>query len=119
MPGWPADGYRGDYIDDVAQAYLRGDTTVVFEDHVMVGAKDPADLDAIRRFAVATCGNEQTGDLAAFGVGFDVYFLESSLYDDGKVEETVARTDRARAYLRGRRRAVAAQHRLRRRTRTA
>ena len=86
--GWPENGYRGDYINDVAQAYLRGDT-VAFEDHVVVGAKDADDLDAIRRFAVAYLRNEQNGDLAAYGVGFDVYFLESSLYNDGKVAETV------------------------------
>jgi len=47
------------------------------------------DLDAIRRFAVAYLRREQNADLAAFGVGFDVYFLESSLYADGKVDETV------------------------------
>ena len=86
--GWPEDGYRGDYIVDVAQAYLRGDT-VAFEDHSVTGAKDPQDLDAIRRFAVAYLRREQNADLAAYGVGFDVYFLESSLYADHKVEETV------------------------------
>ncbi len=85
---WPENGYRGDYIHDVAQAYLRGDT-VEFEDHVVVGGQDPDDLDAIRRFAVAYLRNEQNGDLAAYGVGFDVYFLESALYEQGKVEETV------------------------------
>ena len=47
------------------------------------------DLDAIRRFAVASLRQEQDQDLQAFGVGFDVYFLESSLYADGKVDETV------------------------------
>ena len=87
-PGWPEDGYRGDYIVDVAQAYLRGDSVEV-EGHVVVGAKDPQDLDAIRRFAVAYLRREQNADLAAYGVSFDVYFLESSLYADGKVEETV------------------------------
>ncbi|HEY5612144.1 MAG TPA: arginine--tRNA ligase [Lysobacter sp.] len=86
--GWPEDGYRGDYIGDVAQAYLRGDP-VEFEDHVVTGGKDPDDLDAIRRFAVAYLRHEQTDDLAAYGIGFDVYFLESSLYSEGKVEETV------------------------------
>ena len=86
--GWPEDGYRGDYIVDVAQAYLAGDT-VSFEDHAVTGAKDPQDLDAIRRFAVAWLRREQNADLEAYGVAFDVYFLESSLYADGKVEETV------------------------------
>ncbi|MEJ7747059.1 MAG: arginine--tRNA ligase, partial [Luteimonas sp.] len=85
---WPQDGYRGDYINDVANAYVRGDT-VTFEDHTVTGERDPDDLDAIRRFAVASLRREQNGDLAAFGVGFDVYFLESSLYADDKVEDTV------------------------------
>ena len=86
--GWPDDGYRGDYIADVAQAYLNGDSVEV-EGHVVTGAKDPQDLDAIRRFAVAYLRREQNLDLAAFGVSFDRYFLESSLYADHKVEETV------------------------------
>ncbi|HEY1035690.1 MAG TPA: arginine--tRNA ligase [Pseudoxanthomonas sp.] len=86
--GWPEDGYRGDYIADVAQAYLNGDSVEV-EGHVVTGAKDPQDLDAIRRFAVAYLRREQNLDLAAFGVSFDRYFLESSLYADQKVEETV------------------------------
>ncbi|MFS8063414.1 MAG: arginine--tRNA ligase, partial [Luteimonas sp.] len=85
---WPADGYRGDYIADVANAYLRGDT-VEFEEHAIVGGKDPGDLDAIRHFAVGYLRREQNADLAAFDVSFDVYFLESSLYADDKVEETV------------------------------
>ena len=85
---WPADAYNGDYIGEVANAYLRGDT-VEFEDHAVTGARDPDDLDAIRRFAVAALRREQNADLAAYGVSFDVYFLESSLYADGKVDETV------------------------------
>ncbi len=86
--GWPEDGYRGDYIVDVANAYLRGDSVEV-DGHTVTGAKDADDLDAIRQFAVAWLRREQNSDLAAYGVAFDVYFLESSLYTDGKVEETV------------------------------
>lgn len=87
--GWPENGYRGDYIADVAQAYLDG-ASVELDGQTVAGANDPDDLDAIRRFAVAWLRREQNGDLEAYGVGFDVYFLESSLYSDGKVEETVA-----------------------------
>jgi len=86
--GWPAEGYRGDYIADVAQAYLRGET-VEFEDHRVTAAGDPQDLGAIRQFSVAYLRREQNADLAAYGVGFDVYFLESALYAQNKVEETV------------------------------
>jgi arginyl-tRNA synthetase len=96
--GWPEDGYRGDYIKDVADAYLRGDT-VEFEDHAVTGERNPDDLDAIRRFAVAYLRREQNNDLAAYGVSFDVYFLESSLYTEGKVEETVRTlTERGHTY---------------------
>ena len=86
--GWPEDGYRGDYIADVARAYLAGDSITV-EGHTVTGAGNPDDLEAIRQFAVAYLRREQDLDLKAFGVGFDTFFLESSLYTDGKVEETV------------------------------
>jgi arginyl-tRNA synthetase len=87
-PTWPDDGYRGDYIKDVARSYL--DRDVVHADGIdIAGAGDVDDLDAIRRFAVAYMRREQDLDLRAFGVAFDTYFLESSLYADGKVEETV------------------------------
>ena len=85
---WPADAYNGDYIGEVANAYLRGDSVEV-EGHTIIGKDDADDIDAIRKFAVAWLRREQNGDLAAFGVSFDTYFLESSLYAGGKVEETV------------------------------
>lgn len=87
--GWPEDGYRGDYIDDVAKSYLAGDT-VSADDRAVTAKGDVEDLDAIRDFAVAYLRREQDLDLKAFGVQFDVYFLESSLYTEGKVDSTVA-----------------------------
>ncbi|KRB05096.1 arginine--tRNA ligase [Lysobacter sp. Root690] len=86
--GWPDNAYNGDYIGDVARAYLDG-ATVEFENHRVTGKGDIDDLDAIRQFAVAYLRREQNADLAAYGVSFDVYFLESSLYEQDKVEETV------------------------------
>ena len=86
-PQWPADGYRGEYISDVAQAFL-AHATVTADGVDVIASADVNDLDAIRRFAVAYLRHEQDLDLRAFGVSFDVYFLESSLYGDGKVEET-------------------------------
>ena len=85
---WPENGYRGDYIADVARAYLDHEP-VVADGETVIGEGDVDNLDAIRRFAVASLRREQDLDLKAFGVGFDVYFLESSLYSDGKVDETV------------------------------
>ena len=69
---WPKDGYAGDYIQEIADAY-----------------RGPDDLESIRRFAVDYLRKEQDLDLREFGVKFDVYFLESSLYTDGKVDEVV------------------------------
>ena len=71
--GWPEEGYAGEYIVDIANEY-KG---------------EPDDLDAIRRFAVAYLRAEQDRDLEAFGVKFDVYYLESSLYEEGRVDEVV------------------------------
>ena len=44
----------------------------------------------MRRFAVAYLRHEQDVDLQKFGVRFDVYYLESSLYTDSKVDTTVS-----------------------------
>ncbi len=85
---WPEDGYRGEYIVDVANDYMAG-KTVTADDREVTAKADADDLDAIQAFAVAWLRREQDLDLKAFGVEFDVYFLESSLYEDGKVEATV------------------------------
>jgi len=45
---------------------------------------------SVREFAVRELRKEQDLDLQAFGVSFDRYFLESSLYTDGMVEDTVS-----------------------------
>ena len=93
-PDWPADGYQGGYIEDVASAYLSGET-VQAADREITGGRDPEDLRAIRDFAVACLRREQDQDLKAFQVIFDEYFLESSLYGSGAVEETVETLQRA------------------------
>jgi arginyl-tRNA synthetase len=69
---WPQDGYAGEYIADIAQAYA-----------------GPDEPEAIRKFAVDYLRKEQDLDLREFGVKFDVYYLESSLYTEGKVDEVV------------------------------
>lgn len=97
-PEWPEDGYRGDYIVDIANAFMNK-ATVSARDVQVTANGDAEDTDAIRQFAVAWLRHEQDLDLQAFAVDFDVYFLESSLYSDGKVEETVQRLiDNGHAY---------------------
>jgi arginyl-tRNA synthetase len=87
-PRWPADGYQGEYIKEVAKAFLER-ATVTASDQQITASGDAQDLDAIRHFAVAYLRREQDQDLAAFDVAFDVYSLESSLYTEGRVEATV------------------------------
>ncbi len=94
-PRFPADGYRGEYIRDIAADYLAGRSVAAEQVEAVRAAGDPDDLDAIRRFAVAYLRNEQDIDLRAFGVRFDRYFLESSLYADGRVEAIVDALRRA------------------------
>jgi arginyl-tRNA synthetase len=85
---WPEDGYRGEYIVDVANDYMAG-KTVTADDREVTAKADADDLDAIQAFAVAWLRREQDLDLKAFGVEFDVYFLESSLYEKDNVDATV------------------------------
>lgn len=85
---WPQDGYRGDYIIELAQSYMAKEKVDAADKHV-TGIGDPEDTQAIQEFAVAYLRREQDLDLKAFGVDFDVYFLESSLYSEGDVEATV------------------------------
>ncbi|RPH46860.1 MAG: arginine--tRNA ligase [Burkholderiales bacterium] len=86
---FPKDGYRGEYIADIARAYMAGETVSALRVEPVTGARDPDDLDAIRAFAVASLRHEQDLDLQAFGVRFDVYYLESSLYTEGRVAAAV------------------------------
>ena len=90
-PGFPADGYRGEYIADIARDFLAGATVGAAGLDPVTASGDADDLDAIRHFAVATLRHEQDLDLQAFGVRFDRYYLESSLYRDGLVATTVDR----------------------------
>ena len=87
---WPPSAYNGDYIADIAADFLAG-KTVKADDREFTASGRPDDLDSIRQFAVAYLRHEQDLDLQAFGLHFDQYFLESSLYASGRVEDTVKR----------------------------
>ena len=87
---WPVSAYNGDYIDDIAQDFI-AKKTVKSDDREFTASGDVDDIDSIRQFAVAYLRHEQDLDLKAFSVRFDNYYLESSLYSEGRVESTVAR----------------------------
>lgn len=88
-PEWPADGYKGDYISDIARDFQAGKTLQASDGAPVTASGDIANLDDIRAFAVAYLRRERDADLQAFGLAFDNYYLESSLYTSGRVEATV------------------------------
>ncbi len=88
--GWPEAAYNGDYIQDIADDFLARQS-VHADDRQFSASGDANDLDGIRQFAVAYLRREQDKDLQAFRLKFDEYYLESSLYDSGRVEATVQR----------------------------
>ncbi len=75
-PGWPENGYAGEYVQDVARDLAASGGNI-------------DDLETVRAFAVAYLRGEQNRDLEEFGLQFDVYYLESSLYADGSLDATV------------------------------
>ncbi len=81
----PEDGYQGEYVSDVARV-----AQAEYGDRFRGDDSDEA-LEAMRKVGVATLRAEQDRDLADFGVVFDEYFLESSLYETGEVDRTVER----------------------------
>jgi arginyl-tRNA synthetase len=86
---WPESAYNGDYIADIASDFLARKTVSASDGEPATASGDVDDIESIRRFAVTYLRNEQDQDLQAFGVKFDNYYLESSLYADGKVEAAV------------------------------
>ena len=78
----PEGGYQGEYVAEIggSLAEEHGDR--------FVGEQDEEALGIMRSSAVATLRGEQDKDLSDFGVHFDVYFLESSLYEDDRVDAT-------------------------------
>jgi arginyl-tRNA synthetase len=85
---FPENGYRGDYIIDIANAFL-AKQTVTADDMQVTASGDVNDVESVRTFSVAYLRHEQDLDLKTFQIKFDVFSLESALYSTGKVEDTV------------------------------
>lgn len=86
---FPEDGYHGLYIADIAKDYLAKKDIQTFDGGVVTSSGNPDDLEDIRTYSVAYLRNEQHRDLEALDVSFGNYYLESSLYKDGRVEKAV------------------------------
>jgi len=108
---FPEDGYRGDYVREIAAALAAAHGAKLARDAAALPATAPdadpdAALDALIACAKALLGDswrtlhgfalermlaDQKDDLAGFRVAFDRWFSEQSLYDSGAVAQTVAR----------------------------
>lgn len=77
---FPADGYKGPYIVDIAEAFKK-----------RYGRKylDTKDLSVFREFGLRWILNDIKKDLKFFGVNFDVWYSQKKLRKSGKVERTI------------------------------
>jgi arginyl-tRNA synthetase len=87
---WPESAYNGEYIADIAKDYLAKAVVAASDGRPVHADGDINNIESIRQFAVAYLRKEQDIDLSSFGVQFDCYYLESSLYSDGSVASVVA-----------------------------
>ena len=85
---FPEDGYRGEYILEIADAYSNLKTVEV-DGEIVKANGNPDDIENIKRFSVAFLRNEQNIDLAAFQTTFDVFTLESTFYQNKDVEKVL------------------------------
>ena len=114
---FPANAYQGDYVRTMAQAlltrdgprYLRAAASVVGAapdacndaearlDHLIENAKQllAGDYAVIHRYALTQQLDDCRDDLAQFGVNFDNWYSEQSLYDEDKVGRALRRLDDA------------------------
>ena len=88
-PAFPEDGYRGEYIVEIANAFLNKES-ILCEGKTIHASGNIDDLESIRQFSVAYLRHEQDQDLNTFQIKFDVFTLESSFYQNGQIEKVVA-----------------------------
>ena len=100
----PADGYKGAYIDEIAQRVIeeaKADGVDILalprvdggknEDGEPLGEGDSEQREEFRKRAVPMMFAEIQESMKNFRVHFDVWFHENSLYQDGEVERAIAK----------------------------
>jgi arginyl-tRNA synthetase len=88
-PAFPEDGYRGEYIVEIANAFLNK-SSIECEGKTIHASGLIDDIESIQQFSVAYLRHEQDQDLNVFQIKFDVFTLESSFYQNGHIEKVVA-----------------------------
>ena len=79
----PEDGYSGEYISEIAQE-------VLWRDPDILSLEGDAQAEAFRALGVELMFEEIKASLTNFGVSFDVFFHENSLYESGAVDRAIA-----------------------------
>ncbi len=80
---FPENGYKGDYIYDLAKEIIE------IEGNRFVGMPLDESFPVFQAYAANTILGGIRQDLALFGVSFDVWFSEKSLYEKGLVESAL------------------------------
>ena len=78
----PEDGYGGDYIKEIAQGVLK-------QNSAALDGSDAEVQEAFRSAGVEMMFAQIKESLHEFGVDFDVYFHENSLFESGAVEKAI------------------------------
>ena len=80
----PEGGYQGAYIRDLA-----AHADQEFGDK-LAGMSQPERIEFLRDWGSRMLREQQEADLSEYGVKFDVFYSETSLYTEKKIEETLA-----------------------------
>ncbi|MDA8136878.1 MAG: arginine--tRNA ligase [Desulfobacteraceae bacterium] len=80
---FPEDCYQGDYIKDIAGLVLEK------EGEAFVHKDEKEAVEVCAKFAAKIILQGIREDLTDFGVGFDQWFSEQSLYDSGRVQKVI------------------------------
>lgn len=81
----PEDGYGGEYIQEIADRVLAETATEI------LSLPEEEAQEAFRAAGVDLMFNEIRESLHDFGVDFDVFFHENSLYESGAVDKAISR----------------------------
>ena len=81
---FPEDGYHGDDIRELAQAFYEK------EGEKYLDCDEKTRHDALAQFGLSVNIPKMKSDLARYGIQYDQWFFESSLHESGYVADTVA-----------------------------
>ena len=85
-PEFPRDGYKGDYIAEIATDFA---TKTNLPEELDI--KKPKEIEEkVREHAINLIRKEQNNDLKLLGVAFDNYAVESKFYETGLVQRVIS-----------------------------